>query len=496
MSKRKIDFGDEPIIKTPKPNTLTREQCQSFINNPTINPITGNPLTLITLQGNVFEKIQNDCNEYHITYSHLIDAIMNSALMSDSRDKKKMCVAFLNKMTYINNIIETILPFTQTRIIGNNTDKRDKLYQIKHVVNKCIGMKFIILTFTPFKDPENRALLFKFIINIQDNYRIEIVENSLDMFKESIRSALSYHPESLGDDSTIAFLKSYKKILENLFIGDILTTQQREDLEEYYEEIKAFFKGYKLSASITSNSSPLRSSNRSKSLVPKTEGLEPLPKATRKELIEKLTHICIDDKDALTQEEFKDMKKKDLQTIVQIGNKNKKEQKNCYNVKILYNYIRDKTKNNQLATDPLNPSHIISTDELFEIHRMIKYHKKDARHPTDIDKLKYPKIILKFIHLEDTEYYQVFAARIIDKREVNNTLIGYIPDIDTGDADINTGVLIVKLNDLCEKGRLFNYEYLPYFYLRIPHTILNGDYWEQGDKIEKLRSILNNFHLY
>jgi len=101
MPKRKLDFGDEPIIKEPNPNTLTQEQCQAFINNPTIHPITGNPLTLTTLNGTVFEKIQTECSEYNITYTNLIDAIMNSALMSHDIDKKKMCISFLNKMTYI-----------------------------------------------------------------------------------------------------------------------------------------------------------------------------------------------------------------------------------------------------------------------------------------------------------------------------------------------------------------------------------------------------------
>lgn len=501
MVKRTLDFGNEPIEKKEK-RMLTREQCQSFINNPLINPFTGKNLTLKELKDSEFVKIQNDCSEYNIKYSHLIEAIMNSALMSNDLDKKKMCIGFFNNMTYINNIVKSILPFTKDIISSENS--RDNLYEIKYIINKCKKYGFITLSITPFYPfgLSGEQILFKFIINIQNNYKIEITDDSITLLKKNITDALTHVSESESDNSSDLFIKNYIDLLEKLFLSEILTPKQMEDLEDYYEEMKAFMKGYKLSASQSIDSSSIRSSNRSKSLIAKTEGLEPLPKVTRAELINKLTNICIDNKESLTQQEFTNMKKKNLQTIVQIGNPNKNGQRNCYDVKRLYSYIRTNIKNKKIINDPLNPSHIISPEELNTIYSMMKYHKKDVKHPTDINELKYPIINLKFTPITPQEdykysYYSVSAHRIIGKKIAYSQLIGYIPYVETDDADINTGVLIEKIRKLSDDGRLFKYEFLPEFYVRIPTNIFDANYWEDVNDINQaLSTIINDFYLY
>ena len=279
--------------------------------------------------------------------------------------------------------------------------------------------------------------------------------------------------------------------------------------------------------SITDISSA-RSSNRSKSLSYRaTAHLPPLPKMTRSELLEEVLQHSKEDMDVITLRKFDKMKKKDLQLIVRIGPKTRENRQSSYNVVSIYKKLHEDSKNSLAPTDPLNPGHTVTDEEMRDIHAKMQYYRRGAPRPDDLKRYEYPKVELLFESMNKTieyileenniqtktePFYAIVIRHIIGNR-ANDTIWGYIPDIEVDNRpDLNTGTIISKLRDLHDKGRLLvkNYRGENNLLQFIPRVHINKSvtYWtkegtrhltltrmqeEQIRKLELMKNELDRF---
>jgi glycerol-3-phosphate cytidylyltransferase-like family protein len=287
-------------------------------------------------------------------------------------------------------------------------------------------------------------------------------------------------------------------------------------------ELEALKKGIQLErSSESSERSYSRSSQRERSpkmnkSLSEKPGLPALPKKTRAEILKELEMTCTDMRDTISQQEFRDMRKKKLQLIVHIGPKSADNKQNCYYVKNIFDYVKNELSNKRVPTDP--NTRVPMTEELMNtiILPKMKYIKLNVVDPYKLARepeRRFPNIQLIVGDTEDhtgRPYYTVGYTRkigsIIDNSSMN---IGTIPaniyvrkedrdlgeqhrtDVFTGDSSLSSGTIITALKQLYDKGRFTdNYGN--------PKVEIDYDfsYWTKNVK-HKARLMLDeiNYHL-
>jgi 2-cysteine adaptor domain len=282
-----------------------------------------------------------------------------------------------------------------------------------------------------------------------------------------------------------------KKVLEDLIEAcdevrerDYLNTQfpvsDKTDFDAIIEELESILDQKNVSTRSIRDISSARSSNRSKSLSFRAkENLPELPKKTRAELLDDILAHSKEEMDVITLRKFSDMKKKDLQLVVRIGPKTRDNRQSSYNVVSIYKKINEDVKEGLPPTDPLNPGHVIKEEEMRDIQAKMQYYSRGAPRPDDIKRYTYPKVVLVFeqqnyrfwYRVSDGEgegessrvepFYAIIIKHIIGNRATDYDRIwGVLPDIEIPNRpDLNTGVIIAKLRDMHDKGRLLQKMY-------------------------------------
>ena len=442
----------------------------------------------------------------YVSKSEYINKIKNY-LYESVKDNKEKLVRFINNIT------------TEERNVGSRVLRNT--YSIVKIQNINIKIQ------------ENTGLYNQIITNARQH---KIVRINFPAFNNYITpehfSELEYK-ESASDgngeiemDAPYADFRKYvvsfimhenqpKKVLEELIDAceevreyDYLKTDyvlsDKTDFDAIIEELESILasKNVATEKSITdistaSNSKDNKSlSNRAKANLPE------LPKMTREQLVNYIHAHSREKVDAITYREFSKMKKKALQLVVYIG-PDSHGKKSCYDVVSIYNKINKDVKNGLPPTDPLIRSHVINDEEMRDIQAKMQYYRRDAPRPDDIKRYTYPKVVLIFeqqnyrfeyrnrdeenYYASKVEPFYAIVIRHIIGNHSNDKLWGFIPDIEIPNRpDLNTGVIIAKLRDMHDKGRLLQKMYTGEdstlrFVPRV-HINKSVSYWSVRDK--------------
>lgn len=220
--------------------------------------------------------------------------------------------------------------------------------------------------------------------------------------------------------------------------------------------------------------------------------LEKLPDKKRKEILHELKDLCIEMKDPITGIRFDRMNKKNLQLILNIGDKNKEGKQYCFYVRGLYKSWLNQVKNNDIKIKvPITGSEI-KQEEKDEILRKMRYIQKDVQNPDTIKLKKDPNVKLSFIPTEDDRFEQIRIDRIYGTYTTLIFSLAYIPvNIELGDlkdagltetasADHTSAVLKLYIQSLFDNGGLLTSNFIPYNCCKIhlnPSKDLN--YWTE-----------------
>lgn len=444
--------------KTAPRNNRTRapevsaEHCMAFIQNPQKDPITGKK---INIGSATYNRYVNHCvrilSDDNVPVVIATNILKNNSTLANRNANSKTC------MNMVNDSLESSERLHNTRVY-DPFSKKSRWYNVdspnaQKLLSACKDEFGILMIHILVKDQQ-----FSLNIPAYLHYDNGVEVKNVGFIRETLANwidkvTLRAPREEVFD----AVLESLEKLVKTRMIN----RGTHVILEDMMMEIQAMKRGIHMSRESdaeSSESSSMNSANRSRSKSVPT-GMEPLPSGTRAKLLEDLDRACIDMVDMITLNDFKDMKKKDLQLIVGIGSGNKEGQKRCYHVKSLYNFVKAAVKQGLVPKEPMSKEPITHD----EIHKVIlprmRYIKPDARDPGHVEKRKYPalELVIDNVVRNDTRepFFRITLKRIIGLQVYWSRLIGYIPsNIETDSADINSYAVIAKVRDLFDNGRL------------------------------------------
>jgi len=191
--------------------------------------------------------------------------------------------------------------------------------------------------------------------------------------------------------------------------------------------------------------------------------------------IEHNNNNCSNDSDPITLEKFEDLSKDEKKNIIKIGEEGAKH---CLTLDSAYSIYEKALLSNEHAKDPYNPNHTFTEEEINLILAKMKkrnpefvepkYEKYQV--PTDIKIEFWPDMMARFYKIVITQ-----ADNLVFD-------LGWIPaNIEpnqTGSTDISSGVIMAKISDIWESGKMFN-SYIPGF-MELKENIplqKTQDYW-------------------
>lgn len=240
--------------------------------------------------------------------------------------------------------------------------------------------------------------------------------------------------------------------------------------------------------------------------------LEKLPDKKRKEILHELRNVCIEMRDPISGIRFDRMNKKNLQLILNIGNKNKDGKQYCFYVRGLYKSWTNQIKNNDIKiTVPISGTEL-KHEEKEKIMEKMKYIDNKAPNP-DLMKLRRdPNLTLEFIPTADPMLEQIIIKRNYGIYSTVIFRLAHIPvNIELGDlknagltetssADQTSAVLKLYIQALFNNGAIMRSNFAPYTCCKIHlGPTKNIDYWTRENSKDKYKDgiNLNKFlHMY
>ena len=474
---------------------ITEAQCDAFIKNPKVDPLTMKPLKIFspnyhTINDMCKSKFGKSVNANEL-YKELI-----------GKNGKGVCLNLVNSARFDRSIkyfhtLTVVDPLSNSRVILRDHE------ELQNALNECKEQFGIILVHLP--TPRNYTIHEKsygiIVLGRNPVHNELIVLTSYNQLRKILVDWLELIHIYGNDELTKEKIKEILDVIETIFkynylqSGDTvqlwdgekyITYDAYEDLKKIYEEFAFLYYGVKLKHLDLESSEP-NSKNISKSISSsKKKDLPPLPKNTRAELLTEIENTCKEVIDVFTQNEFKDAKKKQLQLVVKVGAPVHGKQ-NCYLVTGLYNHILSAVKDKLPIRDPLNKAHTLTAAEIEEVETKIKYLDPEAPPLKRREQKKYPNIYLIFNPYTGPDgynYYAIWEERKIGIHVQWTKFVGYLPDIDTEAADINTGTIIVRLQKLVEEGKLYD-ERLH----RRAHINKSMEYWDLDHPNETRRKL-------
>lgn len=172
-----------------------------------------------------------------------------------------------------------------------------------------------------------------------------------------------------------------------------------------------------------------------------------LPEGKRERII--INEKCINETDPILLEDFEDAELED--DIIIIG-------PHCYKIESLFHHYKTKFQNREPITNPLNLASRLTTQQISELKSKMKKKYPNLKMPK-VTKFKVPSY-MKLSFVEQQDFYKILL-----KVRNETFILGYVPSyIDqnfSGSNDITSAVLIYKLKQLWDAGRLMYTMYPP-----------------------------------
>ena len=549
-----------PKKGSPDSDDYTTAMCQEFIENPNKNPFTNAKIDFL---GPRFMKLNEKCHRL-ANLSIDLNKYVEDKLNEDISLGYKMRNSLIEKV----ESTKTIRKMKNYFYDGKLTDI-DKLPYLKHAyefMNRGAyktALDNYIVRF--FENNKVRLLLFineyldAFIENKEDltvkahnqSFKLKINEETVRLILENAKEngivpiteitfprLYLYQSFIPNTQSTNIFINNYgiirntlvnkfinqekpnknelkkfidgcKKLLDNNYLSRL---QDKLDLEEIYNELETIYERLNKSKSKSiSSPSTARESNKSASFSSERKhDLPPLENKKRDEILEDVLRHSKEERDMITLRDFKDMKKKDLQTVVRIGPKTGDNRQSTYSVTSIYKRIHNQVKSGLAPKDPLNPAHIITNDEMVDIHAKIQYYRRGAPRPDSLHQYRYPKVQVIFDEagkwptmsggiMSFPGLYTIIIRHTIGTQSKDTYwgTIKYIDSAETGEPDLNTGSILETIRKLHDQGRLLRKDYsqnILRFVARV-HINKTPSYWNE-DAVRKLRLMKEELDSY
>lgn len=500
--KVKCWYNNSPVESKRKsdPSVFTINHCKAFLKNPTMHPITKKAVNM-SHTDEEFKLLMEQCKNV-MTQEALNNYIKETAreMIPENYNGAMKCKNMLEGVNYNIDDKKGIAKDIDVPNIYISSSKKKQMISvdnplIKSLLDRCEKSLFM------------RMILPKFVIPPSDNndYTGTIVKYELwkkgevghslqfeqgtliILIKQIVRFIVTFSAVTNSEIKN-SILDAYIDDLS--FILDSTTTIPNDSSSPQKILISSFFyqqlqsclfelQAIKNNIEIIHNesSSESRSSQRSKSLE-HPEELPPLPKRTRAQILSELQTMCRHMSDAISSEDFENMKKKKLQLVVGIGKKDGNGKQSCYYVKNIYKYIESELKNKPFVKDPLTREKISEKDVEDVIMPKMKYVNLYVINPySKRTKAKIPNIDLNInINREEFSsrpFYSVGYIRwVAHFADMAFSELGYIPaniyvtererqesgehptDVVTGSTNISSAVIIAKLIELNDKGLL------------------------------------------
>jgi hypothetical protein len=178
-------------------------------------------------------------------------------------------------------------------------------------------------------------------------------------------------------------------------------------------------------------------------------------KDKKEELIQSVKNQCHNDTEPITMDRFEDMSTEDLERLVYIG---KDKMKNCYLVDSIHEVYKNAVLSQKEFRDPVNPSHVVTSDEIATINKLMK--KNDPKYKPPVYKKveKVPKDY-DLVIIPSPHSYLFFQINITYQNRIKYDL-GVVPAFveadHTGSVDYTSAVLVTNIRELWEQGKLLN----------------------------------------
>lgn len=483
MDIETVSPSDEASTSKPKTakakQEITKDQCEAFVKNPSINPLTQK---VISLGGPKYKELLGECQKYFPS-DYENDIVIN-LLSENDPFAYGWCRRIVNDYSPDGTILN---PLYDTDIPADSSFAQRMLQTCKDV-HKLVRLHIV------YGEGRGQVVPVKvsFTNGVLNIMNIEGIHELLSML---------VHEWTLNARENLPKIRKMVAGLQKVLDIEYLHEETREELQDILFELVAIEEGVLMarSTSSISDSSSVKSANRSKSLSLKRDvepPLSPLPKRTRKEILEDLKTACIEMRDMIALDDFEDMKKKQLQLVVAIGPKNKDGQQRCYYVKNIYHHVKMAIKNKQLPKEPTTKAVITQNEIENVIMPKMRYIKPGLATPGIVKRGKYPNLVLEITSVRAIQsqlpYYEIALKRIIGKRVAWRVRYGYIPAyVETETTDLNSATVIAKVRELFDNGRLLNANMQP----RV-HINKGIAYWEEGDVVRKLNHMMNELNAY
>lgn len=474
---------------------FTKAMCDEFIRNPRRNPLTKAPILI----GKATYKKLVEASKRYYAKDELLGQLVQHLIQGDYKGAL-MCANMLNTHTSSGTIKDI-----HTELMVPVTDA-----SVQQVLARCKD-RFRDVTlfswFTPIIVRDGHT-------GVRESLEVPILlapvfnNGQTPLFRilnmQAVIDAISLYIYDFNAAPSIrTYLDTFIQGLDRLLKSKALMFLDGEEdtLLDLLMELTAMKEGLALERSDdhSNDSSPLRESNRSKSLSAK-EGVSPMPKKKRAEILAELENACIEMRDMITLNSFEDdMKKKDLQLVIAIGPKNVDGKQRCYHVRSIYDHIKNQSRSGVLVRDPITRAKITDEEVRDVIMPKMRHLDPAAMDPRARKDRKYPNMEMDLRHVlvthgdgEEEEFYKVILRRIIGKHVYWERTIGYIPaNIVTTSVDVNSSVVIAKIRELFDAGRLLD----PVNNMPRVHLNKSISYWDT-ERVKKLVHMLDELNNY
>lgn len=172
------------------------------------------------------------------------------------------------------------------------------------------------------------------------------------------------------------------------------------------------------------------------------------PKKER--ILRDISSKCNNDADPISMDAFSDMTEEQLESLVFIGNGAKK---NCYLLENIYELYKTAVMSKKPATDPMDPSHKLTDDEINKINSMMKARDSSYTSPKYVTPRPYPKEYRLEIQ-PSTHHENYFVIKVMRNNRVKFNLgivPGWVETHHTGSADNTSGVLLSNIRELWDR---------------------------------------------
>jgi hypothetical protein len=168
------------------------------------------------------------------------------------------------------------------------------------------------------------------------------------------------------------------------------------------------------------------------------------------ECLKALKDTCNNDADPISMESFADIDLDQLKSVVMIGTGKKR---NCYLLGNIYQVYKTAIESNKPVKDPMDPSHVLTNDEIADINKKMKKHDPKYKPPKYVSPREHPAGYTLEINVV-SDLFSILVKRGARLIRDFGVVPAWVETHHTGSADNTSGVLVANIRELWDRRLL------------------------------------------